>query len=31
MKKYEILAKNLASSTYSNENELKEILVKLTD
>ena len=31
MKKYEILAKNLASSTYSNENELKKILVKLTD
>lgn len=31
MMKYEILAKNLASSTYSNENELKKILVKLTD
>ena len=31
MKKYEILARNLASSTYSNENELKKILVKLTD
>ncbi|AYG01687.1 hypothetical protein [Lactococcus allomyrinae] len=31
MKKYEILANNLSSSTYSSESELKRILAKLTD